>query len=176
MHGGGPLSSLQDSPLPNDFNPVNHPFRLSKMTENGLGVNPSRGTVRPGSNRGGWCSFLYSSEVKTRSVARLTQEMIWEQFLILLKRLHLHCADGKQVHSFYQDPSPVRKASLRGDVECYRRVNCEQARVLPMASPRRGVVEASQQLRKSFPFTAAPAPGELRSAPDSLSREYPTSA
>src|SRR5258708_1625249 len=55
-HGGGPLLSLQHSRLPNDFNPVNHPFRLSEMTENGLGVNPSRGAVRPGSNRGGWRS------------------------------------------------------------------------------------------------------------------------
>jgi hypothetical protein len=42
-HGGGPLLSLQHSWLPNDFNPVNHPFRLSEMTQNGRGVNPSGG-------------------------------------------------------------------------------------------------------------------------------------
>src|SRR5713226_7138619 len=53
-------------------------------------------------------SFLHSSGVKTRSVARLTQEMIWQKFLILLKRHHLQCADGKQVHNFHQDPSPVK--------------------------------------------------------------------
>ena len=39
-HGGGPLLSLQDSELPNEFNPVNHPFRLSEMTENCLQANP----------------------------------------------------------------------------------------------------------------------------------------
>jgi hypothetical protein len=55
--------------------------------------------------------------------------MIWQQFLILLKRLQLQCADGKQVHGFHQDPSPVKK-SIRGDVEGYRRENFEQARVL----------------------------------------------
>jgi len=43
------------------------------------------------------------------------------------KRLQLRCADGKQVHSFHQDPLPVKKASIRGDVEGYRRENCEQA-------------------------------------------------
>src|SRR5712664_4223198 len=121
-------------------------------------------------------SCLYSSGVKTRSMARLTQETIWQKFLILLKRLHLQCADSKQVHSFHQDPSPVKKASLRGDVECHHRENCEQARVLPRASPRRGIVEASRRLQKSFPFRAAPTPGGLRSAQDSLSHEYPTSA
>jgi hypothetical protein len=42
-------------------------------------------------------------------VARLTQEMIWQKFLILLKRLHLQCADEEQIHSFHQDPSPVKK-------------------------------------------------------------------
>lgn len=47
-HGGGPLLSLQHSRLPNDFNRVNHPFRRSEMTENALGVNPSRNAVRPG--------------------------------------------------------------------------------------------------------------------------------
>jgi hypothetical protein len=41
-HGGGPLLSLQHNRLLNDFNPVNHPFRLSGMTENGLELNPSR--------------------------------------------------------------------------------------------------------------------------------------
>src|SRR5258708_20967827 len=34
VHGGGPLSSLQHSPLPNGFNPVNHPFWLSELTQN----------------------------------------------------------------------------------------------------------------------------------------------
>src|SRR6202521_1221488 len=66
-------------------------------------------------------NFLYSSGVKTRSVARLKQKMIWQQSLILLKRLPLQCAAGKLVHSFHQDPSPVKKASLRGDMECHRR-------------------------------------------------------
>jgi|ERR1700676_975200 len=102
--------------------------------------------------------------------------MIWQKILILLKRLHLQCTDGKQVHSFHQDPSPVKKASLRGDVECYRRENCERARVLTRASPRRGIVETLQRLQKSFPFRAAPTPGGLRSVQDLLSREYPTSA
>src|SRR5260370_11787204 len=111
-------------------------------------------------------SFLHSAGVKTRSVARLTQEMIWQKFLILLKRLHLQCADGKQVHNFHQDPSPVKNALLRGDVECHRRENCEQARVLPTASPRRGNVEALQRLLKVFSFRAAPTPRGLRSAQD----------
>src|SRR5260370_12815967 len=119
--------------------------------------------------------FLYCCEVKSRLVARLTQEMIWEQFLILLKRLHLQCADGKQVHSFHQDPSPVKKASLRGEVECHRRENCEQARVLTRASPRRGIVETLQRLQKSFPFRAAPTPGGLRTFHNLQSREYPAS-
>jgi len=35
--------------------------------------------------------------------------MIWQQFLILLKRLHLQSAVGKLVHSFHQDPSPVKR-------------------------------------------------------------------
>ena len=42
VHGGGPLSSLQDSPLPNDFNPVNHSFQRREMTENCLRANPLR--------------------------------------------------------------------------------------------------------------------------------------
>src|ERR1700686_3846085 len=91
-------------------------------------------------------NFLYSSGVKTRSVARLKQKMIWQQSLILLKRLPLQCAAGKLVHSFHQDPSPVKKASLRGDMECHRRENCQQARVLPRASSRRGIVEALRRL------------------------------
>ncbi len=40
VHGGSPLLSLQHSQLPNDFNPVNHPFRPSEMTENCLLANP----------------------------------------------------------------------------------------------------------------------------------------
>ena len=40
VHGGGPLLSLQHSQLPNEFNPVNHPFRQSEMTENSLLANP----------------------------------------------------------------------------------------------------------------------------------------
>jgi hypothetical protein len=40
VRGGGPLLSLQHSQLPNEFNPVNHPFRLSETTENCLLVNP----------------------------------------------------------------------------------------------------------------------------------------
>jgi hypothetical protein len=36
VHGGDPLLSLQHSRLPNDFNPMNHPFRLNEMTENCL--------------------------------------------------------------------------------------------------------------------------------------------
>src|SRR5260370_36316900 len=120
-------------------------------------------------------SFLYSSEVKTRSVARLTQKMIWEQFLILLKRLHLQCADGKQVHSFHQDPSPVKKASLRGEVECHRRENCEQARVLTRASPRRGILVTLQRLLKSLPDKGTPTPGGLRTFHNLQSREYPAS-
>src|SRR5229473_6729025 len=102
--------------------------------------------------------------------------MIWQQSLILLKSLHLQSVDGKQVHSFHQDPSPVKKASLRGDVECYRRENCEQARVLLRTASRRGNVEALQRLQKSFPFRAAPILGGLRSAQDLLSREYPAFA
>src|SRR6267378_5048388 len=98
--------------------------------------------------------------------------MIWQQFLILLKPLHLQCADGKQVHSFHQDPSPVTKASSRGDVQCRRQENREQARVLLRAASRRGNVEALQWLRKSFPFRAARSLGGLRSAQDLLSREY----
>jgi hypothetical protein len=39
VHGGGPLLSWQHSQLPNDFNPVNHPFRLSEMTDNCLQRN-----------------------------------------------------------------------------------------------------------------------------------------
>jgi hypothetical protein len=45
QHEFSPLLSLQHSRLPNDFNPVNHPFRLSEMTENDMGMNPSRGAV-----------------------------------------------------------------------------------------------------------------------------------
>jgi hypothetical protein len=39
VHGGGPLLSWQHSQLPNDFNPVNHPFRPSEMTDNCLQPN-----------------------------------------------------------------------------------------------------------------------------------------
>jgi hypothetical protein len=39
VHGGDPLLSLQHSQLPNDFNPVNHPFQLSEMTQNCLQAN-----------------------------------------------------------------------------------------------------------------------------------------
>jgi hypothetical protein len=98
--------------------------------------------------------------------------MIWQKFLILLKRLHLQRADGEQVHSFHQDTSPVKNASLRSDMECYRRENCEQARVLTRASSRREIVETLRPLQKSFPFRAAPTLGGLRSAQDLLSREY----
>jgi hypothetical protein len=42
VRGGGPLSSLQDSSMPNQFNPVNHPFRHREMTENCLRTNPLR--------------------------------------------------------------------------------------------------------------------------------------
>ncbi len=54
--------------------------------------------------------FLYSSGLKTRSVARLVQEMIRQQSLIFLKPLQLQCAYGNQVHNFHQDPSPVTKS------------------------------------------------------------------
>ncbi len=47
-HGGGPLSSLQDSLLPNEFNPVNHAFRRGEMTENCLRANPLRALSRLG--------------------------------------------------------------------------------------------------------------------------------
>jgi hypothetical protein len=39
-HGGGPLLSFEHIRFPNDFNPVNHPFRLSEMTESALGNLP----------------------------------------------------------------------------------------------------------------------------------------
>jgi hypothetical protein len=39
VHGGSPILPLQNSQLPNDFNPVNHPFQLSEMTQNCLGAN-----------------------------------------------------------------------------------------------------------------------------------------
>jgi hypothetical protein len=37
-HGGGPLLSFEHIRFPNDFNPVNHPFRLSEMTESPRGL------------------------------------------------------------------------------------------------------------------------------------------
>ncbi len=40
MHGGGPLLSLEHSRSPNEFNPVNHPFRLGEVTDNGLQARP----------------------------------------------------------------------------------------------------------------------------------------
>src|ERR1700682_3437446 len=40
VHGGGPLSSLQDRPLPKDFNPVIHPFWLGEITQNCLRASP----------------------------------------------------------------------------------------------------------------------------------------
>ena len=46
VHGGGPLSSEQDSSLSNGYNPVNHPFREREMTEYGLLANPLRALSR----------------------------------------------------------------------------------------------------------------------------------
>ncbi len=43
VYGGGPLLSLQRTRLPNEFNRVNQPFRLSEMAENSLGGAPSQG-------------------------------------------------------------------------------------------------------------------------------------
>ena len=41
-HGGGPSSSLQNSLLPDDLNPVNHLIQLSDMTQNKLGLTLPR--------------------------------------------------------------------------------------------------------------------------------------
>ena len=39
VHGGSPILPWQNSQLPNNLNPVNHPFQLSEMTQNGLQAN-----------------------------------------------------------------------------------------------------------------------------------------
>jgi hypothetical protein len=68
VHGGGPLLSLQHSQLPNEFNPVNHPFRQSEMTENSLLANP-------------WSVALGLDQTAANGVANQTRSFVDIEFL-----------------------------------------------------------------------------------------------
>ena len=138
-------------------------------------VGISAGRLKNPSNLGNQVVFSIPGGVKTRSVARLKQEMIWQQFLIFLKSFHLHWREASPQlpsRSFASDkmhPSEamwnaVVKRIMNGREYCRGRHRQEET---PKLCSGYG---------KCFPFRVAPTLGGLRSAQDLLSREYPASA
>jgi len=55
---------------------------------------------------------------------------IWLPFLSLRQEFHLQWGHRNNASGLDQDPSPVTKASLKGEIECHRRENNESERVL----------------------------------------------